>query len=81
VTLLVNYQIALHRFQFLYAFLTVLAAEIVAIVLVFHHSLWDVIHVLLCGNVFAALVCCRGLVKLRAKSVSTPVPMEYSQNA
>ncbi|HKU68486.1 MAG TPA: oligosaccharide flippase family protein [Candidatus Baltobacteraceae bacterium] len=64
VTLLVNYRIAIHNFQFLYPFGGVLACEIAAIAL-FHGTLWDVIHVLLIGNAFAAAVCVYGLSTTR----------------
>jgi O-antigen/teichoic acid export membrane protein len=57
VTLLVNYNIALHRFTFLAPLGVVLIAEVAAIV-AFHASLWDIVHILLTGNAAAALVCC-----------------------
>lgn len=62
VTLLVNFRIGVHRFHFLIPLGLVLAAEIVVIVL-YHRSLWDVIHVLLIGNAAAVVAC---LYRIRA---------------
>jgi O-antigen/teichoic acid export membrane protein len=59
-TLLVNFKIGIHRFDFLYGLGAVLVCEIVAIAL-FHRTLWDIVHILLLGNAFAALSCCGGL--------------------
>jgi O-antigen/teichoic acid export membrane protein len=56
VTLLVNFKIGVHRFKFLYGLGVVLMCEISAIVL-FHRTLWDVIHVLLIGNAIAVFAC------------------------
>lgn len=60
LTLLVNFQIGIHRFTFLYGLGVVLCGEVVAIAL-FHRTLWDVIHVLLVGNALAVVACCTGL--------------------
>ncbi len=56
VTLLVNFKIAVHQFDFLYGLFAVAVLEVTAIT-VFHNSLWDVIHVLLIGNALAVLAC------------------------
>jgi len=55
VTLVANYKMGLHRFNFLYALGVVLVAEVAGIATL-HHSLWDVIHILLAGN--AVLLAC-----------------------
>ncbi len=60
VTLLVNYRIGIHRFEFLYALGAVLVCEVGAIAL-FHRSLWDVVHVLLAGNAVAIITCAFGV--------------------
>lgn len=60
VTLLVNYRIGIHRFGFLYGFGAVLLGEVVAIALD-HHTLWDVVHILLLGNLCAVLVALYGI--------------------
>jgi hypothetical protein len=60
-TLLVNFKIGIHRFDFLYGLCVVLVCEIVAIAL-FHRTLWDIVHILLIGNSIAALNCCGGLL-------------------
>ncbi len=56
VTLLVNYKIGLHRFDFLYGLAAVLLCEVAAIAF-YHGSLWNVIHVLLIGNALAIVAC------------------------
>ncbi len=60
VTLLVNYKIGVHRFGFLYVLGGVLACEVVGIAL-FHRTLWDVVHILLAGNIVAVVGCALGL--------------------
>lgn len=60
VTLLVNYRIGIHRFEFLYALGAVLVCEVAAIAM-FHRTLWEVIHVLLAGNAAAIAACAYGL--------------------
>jgi O-antigen/teichoic acid export membrane protein len=70
-TLLVNYNIGIHRFSFLYALGAVVAGEIVAIAL-FHRSLWDVVHILLVGNAVAIAGCCVGLKPAKQTAVSEP---------
>ncbi len=60
VTVLVNYRIGIHRFDFLYGLVAVLVFEVGSIV-AFHNSLWDVIHILLFGNALAIGACCLGL--------------------
>ncbi len=52
VTLLVNFNIGVHRFQFLYPLGIMVVAEIVSIAL-FHRTLWDVVHILLAVNALA----------------------------
>ncbi|HET9097156.1 MAG TPA: hypothetical protein VFN37_10870, partial [Candidatus Baltobacteraceae bacterium] len=59
VTLAVNYRIGIHQFYFLPWLGAVLACEIIAIVL-WHQSLWEVIHVLLIGNGVASALCLWG---------------------
>jgi O-antigen/teichoic acid export membrane protein len=56
LALLVNYRIAIHRFEFLYPLSVVLACEIAAIAL-FHTQVWDIVHVLLIGNMFGIAAC------------------------
>lgn len=56
VTLLVNFNIGVHRFRFLYGLGITVAAEIAAIAL-FHRTLWDVVHIVLIGNTLAVLSC------------------------
>jgi O-antigen/teichoic acid export membrane protein len=56
ITLLVNYRIALHRFGFLVPLAAILIAEVTAVA-AFHSTLWEIIHILLFGNVAALLVC------------------------
>lgn len=62
VTLLVNYNIGIHRFTFLYALVAILVVEIVAIAL-FHSTLWDVVHILLAGNAVAIVACFLGVTR------------------
>lgn len=62
VTLLVNYNIGIHRFTFLYALVAILVVEVVAIAL-FHSTLWDVVHILLAGNAIAILACSYGVMR------------------
>jgi hypothetical protein len=70
VTLIANYKMGLHRFNFLYALGAVLIAEI-ACIATMHRSLWDVIHILLAGN--AVLLACSLYRTLPAASpVSIP---------
>jgi O-antigen/teichoic acid export membrane protein len=61
VTLLVNYRIGIHRFEFLYSLGAVLVCEIAAIA-VFHRSLWDIIHILFAANALGAFVCSFGVI-------------------
>lgn len=70
VTLLVNYKIGIHRFDFLYALVTVFVCEVVAIAL-FHRTLADVVYVLLAGNTVAALACCYRITRPAA----VPAPL------
>jgi O-antigen/teichoic acid export membrane protein len=60
VTLLVNYRIGIHRFEFLYTLGAVVVCEIAAIALL-HRTLWDVVHVLLAGNTIAIVACAIGV--------------------
>ncbi len=60
VTLLVNYRIGVHRFGFLYSLGAVLVCEVMGIVL-FHRTLWDVVHIVLTGNAAAVAACVFGL--------------------
>lgn len=64
LTLIVNYKIGIHRFEFLYGLGAVVLMEIGAISL-WHSSIWDVVHVLLIGNAAAVLTC--GLGGLHTK--------------
>lgn len=57
LTLVVNFRIGVHRFEFLYPLGAVLIGEVMAISL-FHRSLFDVVHILLAGNAIAAGACC-----------------------
>lgn len=56
LSLVVNYKIALHRFDFLAPLAVILIGEIGAIALV-HRSLWDVVHILIACNAVAILAC------------------------
>jgi O-antigen/teichoic acid export membrane protein len=56
LTLIVNYNIGVHRFEFLYCLGVVLLGEIGAIAL-WHRDISDVIHVLLVGNAIAIVGC------------------------
>jgi O-antigen/teichoic acid export membrane protein len=76
VTLVVNYKIALHRFDFIYALLAILMAEGAGLAL-FHTSLWDVVHVLLIGNACALVAC---LYRVGAPAKITD-PAVYSEAA
>lgn len=52
ITLVVNYKVALHRFDFVYPLFIILVAEVSAIA-VWHRGLMDVINILLVGNTIA----------------------------
>lgn len=54
ITLVVNYKIALHRFDFVYVLFAILAAEVAAIA-VLHRTIGDVVNILVIGNAFALL--------------------------
>lgn len=54
ITLVVNYKIALHRFDFVYPLFAVLIAEVVAIAFR-HRGIVDVINILLAGNAIALM--------------------------
>jgi O-antigen/teichoic acid export membrane protein len=54
ITLVVNYKIALHRFDFVYLLFAILAAEVVAIA-VLHRNIGDVVNIVMIGNAFALL--------------------------
>lgn len=56
IALVVNYKIALHRFQFLYALIAAVVLEVGAITL-WHDSLLTVVRILLVGNALALLGC------------------------
>ncbi len=56
LSVVVNYKIGLHRFDFLVPLCIVLCAEAAAIVF-YHRSLWEVIHILLIGNAAAVMGC------------------------
>jgi O-antigen/teichoic acid export membrane protein len=73
LTLVVNYKIGLHRYDFLFWLGGVLALEVTAIAL-WHQSLWDVIHVLLVGNVIAVIMC-------GYNAARTPEAAVYSANS
>ena len=73
LTLLVNYKIGLHRFDFVLPLVIVLIAEVGAIAL-FHTTLWDVIHILLAGNALSVLACSYRLTS--AVPVRLPVVTE-----
>ena len=60
LSIIVNFRIALHRFDFIVPLALVLGAEIVAIAL-HHATLTDVIHVLIVGNAVAIAASCLGL--------------------
>ncbi len=82
VTLLVNYKIGLHRFDFLYGLAFVLLFEVLAIVW-YHHTLWNVIHALLIGNALAVLACSYRLAAPNAAPgaallVENPIPVELT---
>lgn len=66
VTLLMNYKIALHRFDFLAPVILVVAGEITMISL-FHHTLRDVIDILTVGNAIAIAACCYRIAAPAAK--------------
>lgn len=80
LTLLINYLIGIHRFQFLYGLGAVLAAEVTAVAL-FHTTLWDVIHVLLIGNACAILACCSVLLRRGVSNAVAISPTEAFPNA
>jgi len=61
-TLLVNFKIGIHQFDFLYGLGAAAVIEVIAIA-AFHRSLWDVIHVLFAGNALVVAVCLVGLVR------------------
>jgi O-antigen/teichoic acid export membrane protein len=52
VTVVVNYKIGLHRFDFLVPLAAIAVLEVAAISL-FHTSLWDVVRIVLAGNTLA----------------------------
>ena len=54
ITLVVNYKIALHRFDFVYPLFAILVAEVIAIA-IWHRGLFDVVNILLAGNTIALL--------------------------
>jgi O-antigen/teichoic acid export membrane protein len=54
ITLVVNYKIALHRFDFVYLLFAILAAEVAAIA-VLHRNIGDVVNILMIGNACALL--------------------------
>jgi O-antigen/teichoic acid export membrane protein len=64
LTLVVNYRIAIHQFNFLYSLGVIVAAELVAITL-WHQTMWDVIHILLLGNGVAVVLCLSGIRRPR----------------
>ncbi|HZZ64743.1 MAG TPA: hypothetical protein VFE17_04535 [Candidatus Baltobacteraceae bacterium] len=64
LTLLVNYNIAIHRFAFLLPLGLLLIGEVTAIAL-YHRSLWDVVHVLIVGNALAVGACAGSLLYVR----------------
>ncbi len=72
LTLLVNYKIGLHQFDFLYMLGAVVLGEVLAIAF-YHRTLWDVIHVLLIGNAIAVAGCLYG-VAIRTKAARTAAP-------
>lgn len=69
LTLLVNYNIAIHRFAFLLPLGFLLIAEVTAIAL-YHRSLWDVVHVLLIGNALAVVACAGSVMRVGRTSVA-----------
>jgi O-antigen/teichoic acid export membrane protein len=54
ITLVVNYKIALHRFDFVYPLFAIVIAEVSAIA-VWHSGIMDVVNILLLGNTIALL--------------------------
>ncbi|HET9393812.1 MAG TPA: hypothetical protein VFO29_09890 [Candidatus Rubrimentiphilum sp.] len=54
ITLVVNYKVALHRYDFVYPLFVILIGEVGAIAL-WHRGLMDVVNILLAGNAVALL--------------------------
>ena len=68
LSVVVNYKVALHRFEFLVPLVMVVVAEIAGIAL-YHRTLWDVIHILLMGNAAAVAACSIGIWKTRGTAL------------
>jgi len=77
VTVVVNYKIGLHRFDFLAPLLVVTAAEVGTICLL-HANLWVVVRVVAAGNVLALATCLYRVTSSAAVRPHPGTPQPYA---